>query len=96
MNEKKMFYDEGEENQSSDYEDKKREKKQKIVRNEFEKSGKYGMPRVKKQNIDLNKIELWNYTKTKINDEENKHKTIHFFTYDWNFESVYNKPENPL
>lgn len=76
-----------------DYDDEKREKKQKIVRNEFEKSGKYGMPLIKKQNIDLDKIELWNFAKTKLNDEENKQKTIHFFTYDWNFESVYQKPE---
>lgn len=77
-------------------EDEKRAKKQKIVRNEFEGSGKYGMPLIKKQNINLSKIELWNFTKTKQSDEENKHKTIHFFTYDWNFESVYQKPEQTL
>ena len=28
----------------TDYEEEKRKKKQKLVRNEFEKSGKYGMP----------------------------------------------------
>ena len=54
------------------------------------------MPLIKKQDIDLDKIELWNYTKTKVNDEENKHKTIHFFTYDWLFENVYDKPEMAL
>lgn len=54
------------------------------------------MPIIKKQNIDLDKIDLWNYTKTKKNDIENKSKTIHFFTYDWNFESVYEKPESAL
>ena len=75
------------------YEEEKREKKQRLVRNEFEKSGKYGFPLIKKQNIDLEKIKLLNYTKTKINDEENNDKTIHFFTYDWNFENVYEKPE---
>lgn len=31
-----------------DYEEEKRKKKQKLVRNEFEKSGKYGMPLIKK------------------------------------------------
>lgn len=51
------------------------------------------MPIIKKQDIDLDKIDLWNYTKTKLNDKENKHKTIHFFTYDWLFENVYEKPE---
>ncbi len=79
-----------------DYEEEKRKKKQKLVRNEFEKSGKYGMPLIKKQSIDLNQIELLNYLKTKPNDIENKNKTIHFFTYDWNFESVYEKPEMAL
>lgn len=48
-----------------DYEEEKRKKKQKLVRNEFEKSGKYGMPIVKKQNINLDKIELLSYLKTK-------------------------------
>ena len=80
----------------SDYEEEKRKKKQKLVRNEFVKSGKYGMPLIKKQNIDLNKIELLSYLKVKNEDNENKDKTIHFFTYDWNFENVYEKPENAL
>lgn len=85
-------YNENEE----DYEDEKRKKKQKLVRNEFEKSGKYGMPLIKKQDIDLNKIELLSYLKIKPDDEGNKNKTIHFFTYDWNFETVYEKPEQSL
>lgn len=34
-----------------EYEQEKRIKKQKLVRNEFEKMGKYGMPFIKKQNI---------------------------------------------
>lgn len=33
------------------------------------------------------------YAKTKQDDTENKHKTIHFFTYDWLYETVYSKPE---
>ena len=78
---------------TSEYENEKRKKKQKIVRNEFAKCGKFGMPLIKKQNIDINKIELWNYAKTKMNDVNNKNKTIHFFTYDWIFENVYKKPE---
>ena len=82
--------------ETTDYEEEKRKKKQKIVRNEFERCGKYGMPLIKRQHIDLDKIELLNYTKTKKIDDENKNKTIHFFTYDWNFESVYDKPEITL
>ena len=81
---------------TSEYENEKRKKKQKIVRNEFAKCGKFGMPLIKKQNIDIDKIELWNYAKTKMNDVNNTNKTIHFFTYDWIFENVYEKPEVTL
>ena len=70
-------------NELSDYEQEKLYKKLKLVRDEFKTVGKYGMPLIKKQDIDLDKINLWNYTKTKNNDDEHKDKTIHFFTYDW-------------
>lgn len=66
------------------------------MRNQFKMVGKYGMPIIKKQKIDLDKIDLLGYVKTKPNDEENKDKTIHFFTYDWNFESVFDKPEKAM
>lgn len=79
-----------------DYEQEKQEKKQKLVRNAFKSAGKYGIPIIKKQDIDLDKIEPWGYTKTKQDDKENRHKTIHFFTYDWLFETVYAKPEVAL
>lgn len=77
----------------TEYEKEKLLKKLKLVRNEFKTVGKYDMPLIKKQDIDLNKIDLWNYTKAKRNDDENKHKTIHFFTYDWLFENVFETPQ---
>lgn len=77
----------------TEYDNQKLAKKLKLVRSEFVTVGKYGMPLIKKQDIDLDKIDLWNYTKTKLQDEDNKYKTIHFFTYDWLFENVYEKPE---
>lgn len=58
----------------NDYEEEKRKKKQKLVRNEFEKSGKYGMPLIKKQKIDLDKIELLGYLKQKIMMKKTKIK----------------------
>ncbi len=79
-----------------DYEENKLLKKLKIVRNEFKTSGKYGIPIIKKQDIDLDKIDLWSFSKTKFNDLENKNKTIHFFTYDWLFDVVYEKPEQAI
>lgn len=83
-------------NLKNEYQEEKLKRKQKLVRNEFKGVGKYGMPLIKRQNIDLDKIELLVFTKTKHNDEENQNKTIHFFTYDWNFQSVYEKPEESL
>ncbi|MDY2696518.1 MAG: DUF4417 domain-containing protein [Eubacteriales bacterium] len=80
----------------NEYEETKRINKQRIVRNEFASIGKYGMPFIKKQEIDLDKIELLNYTKTKMNDEANTNKAIHFFTYDWLFDTVYEKPDTSL
>ena len=69
-------------NLKNEYQEEKLKRKQKLVRNEFKGVGKYGMPLIKRQNIDLDKIELLAFTKTKHNDEENQNKTIHFFTYD--------------
>ncbi|MCL2798238.1 MAG: DUF4417 domain-containing protein [Firmicutes bacterium] len=66
------------------------------MRANFETAGKFGMPLIKKQDIDVEKIELWGYKKVKAGDEKNKHKTIHFFTYDWHFDAVFDKPEAAL
>ena len=64
--------------EKTEYENEKLLKKLKLIRNEFTTVGKYNMPLIKKQEIDLDKINLWNYTKTKLQDEDNKHKTINF------------------
>lgn len=80
----------------TEYEYDKREKKKRLVRNQFPTVGSFGMPRIKRQAVDLEKIELWNYTKAKEHDGENRHRTIHFFTQDWHYESVYEKPEEAL
>lgn len=78
---------------SQEYQDEKADKKQKLMRDGFKSTGYFGIPLIKRQNIDINKIELWGYTKAKEDDKENRHKTIHFFTNDWLFENVYQKPE---
>ena len=67
--------------------------KQKLVRNEFKMVGKYEMPLIKKQDIDLNKIQLMNFNNAKYNDIKNTDKTIQFFTYDYRFDYVYSHPE---
>ena len=74
--------------------------KQKLVRSEFvyygESDGKYDIPKIKKQNIDVNKIEFINYVDTKVGDDNANKKTVHFFTYDWKFDKVYNNADEEL
>ena len=86
--------------QLNEYEIEKQKKKQKLVRNEFlfqnNSCGKYEFPKIKKQDIDVNKIEFLSYVNAKTDDNKNKDKTIHFFTYDWKFEKVYENAEEEL
>ena len=65
----------------------------KLVRNEFITEGKYDLPKIKKQEIDLNKIKLISYSNTKYFDDRNRCKTIHFFIHDFRFENTYSSPE---
>ncbi|MGN1099222.1 MAG: DUF4417 domain-containing protein, partial [Christensenellales bacterium] len=84
----------------NDYEIDKQKKKQSLVRNEFlyngNSAGKYDFPVIRKQDIDVEKIKLLSYADTKKKDNDNRDKTIHFFTYDWKFDKVYEKAEDEL
>lgn len=75
----------------TEYEIQKAKHKRLLVRNEYRGVGKYDIPIVRKQQIDINKIKFLDYTKTKINDIENAHKTVHFFMHDWKFDRVYSR-----
>lgn len=84
----------------SDYEENKQKLKQKLVRNEFlycnKSTGKYEFPIIRKQSIDIKKVHFLSYPNAKVGDVSNYDKTIHFFTYDWKFEKVYNNAEEEL
>ena len=68
-----------------------------FMRNSFETVGKWGIPLVKKQNIDLSDIWLVACSDTRAHDsEENKRRGIHFFVDDFRFEGIYNNPERTL
>lgn len=86
--------------EETDYELDKQKKKQKLVRDEFlynkNYAGKYEFPKLKKQDIDISKIQFLSYVDAKLNDTENNDKTIHFFTYDWKFKKVYENAEEEL
>lgn len=62
----------------TEYELQKRRHKQELIRNEFETAGKYQIPLIRKQDIDLDTINLIGYSDTKRDDKENAYKTVHF------------------
>ena len=82
------------------YEQIKQKKEQLLVRNEFlynlKSVGKYNIPIIRKQKINVEDMELLSYCDAKTNDEANRHKTLHFFTYDWKFEKVYEQPDEEI
>ncbi len=84
----------------NDYEIDKQKRKQILVRNEFlydgNSMGKYNIPLIRKQDIDVEKIDFLSYLNAKKDDTENKNKTIHFFTYDWKFEKVYDRADEEI
>lgn len=68
-----------------------------LIDNAIEKDGKYGIPLIKKQDINLDFIKLISIQDTKNNDNQNnKMKGVHFFTDDYRFESMYNNPNRSL
>ncbi len=67
--------------------------KQKLARSEFISNGKYDMPIIKKQEIDIESISLINFSNIKYNDTNNLNKTVQFFTHDYRFDYVYSHPK---
>ncbi len=64
-----------------------------FLRNQFPGVGKYGIPLVRKQTIDVDNIGLIACTNTIINDEEYFDFGVHFFVDDYEFGGVYDNPE---
>ena len=65
-----------------------------FMRNEFEPSGKWGLPLIHKQELNVPKIDLIACSDTKANDRiENTQKGVHFFVDDYRFNGIYENPE---
>ena len=62
----------------TEYELQKRRNKQELVRNEFKTVGKYQIPLIRKQDIDLDSISLISFSDIKQDDKENAYKTVLF------------------
>lgn len=67
-----------------------------FLRNQFAHDGKFEIPVIKRQNINLSGISLLGYDQTRQNDEQNKDKFIHFFLDDYKFDSIWNDPEKRI
>ena len=68
-----------------------------FLRNSFGGNGKWEIPIVKRQYIDLDNIELISINDTRLNETEtNKRKGVHFFVDDYRFENTYSKPEKSI
>ncbi len=67
------------------------------MRNGFDTVGKWDIPLVKKQKLDLKDIQLVACSDTRANDNEvNKTRGVHFFVDDFRFEGIYTNPERTL
>ena len=64
-----------------------------FLRNEFESSGIWGFPLIRKQSLDLSTVDLIACSDTSSHDIDNLHKGVHFFVDDFRFEGIYAHPE---
>jgi len=67
-----------------------------FLRNEFETEGRWGFPIIKKQQLDVDDIELISCSDVSKKDDKNLHKGVHFFVDDFRFETIYDHPEKAL
>lgn len=68
-----------------------------FLRNQYAVRGQWGIPLVKKQEIDTSDLELIACSATRLHDtERNKRCGVHFFVDDYRFTCIYRNPEKSL
>ncbi len=68
-----------------------------FMRNNYEVTGKWGIPLVRKQELNLSNISLIACSDTRANDNIiNKRNGVHFFVDDYRFDGIYDNPERSL
>ena len=68
-----------------------------FMRNNYESDGKWGIPFVKKQELDTSRLQLIACSDTKSNEfEKNKKCGVHFFVDDYRFNGIFDKPQRTL
>lgn len=63
-----------------------------FLRNQFDGEGKWEIPLIRKQPVDLANVGLLACTNTAPDDEENFDLGVHFFVDDFRFEDIYEHP----
>lgn len=66
------------------------------MRDAFYGVGKFEMPAICGQDVNLSSLRLIGFDKTKPNDKKNRNKTVHFFRDDYKFDVVWNYPERHI
>lgn len=65
-----------------------------FMRNEYSSHGKWNIPLIKKQAVDVENVTLIACSDTRSNDNETNTKNgVHFFVDDYRFNGIYNNPE---
>jgi hypothetical protein len=67
-----------------------------FLRNDYKSEGEWNFPIIKRQELDLNNLDLISYSDISSKDNKNLHKGVHFFIDDWRFESLYDKPDRSV
>lgn len=68
-----------------------------FMRNEYSSHGKWNIPLIKKQAVDVENVTLTACSDTRSNDNETNTKNgVHFFVDDYRFNGIYNNPEKSL
>lgn len=68
-----------------------------FLRNSFKGFGKWEIPIIKAQDIDLSNIELISINDTRMNENSvNRMRAVHFFVDDYRFENTYKTPDTVI
>lgn len=68
-----------------------------FMRNEYSGHGKWNIPLIKKQAVNVENVSLIACSDTRSNDNETNTKNgVHFFVDDYRFNGIYNNPEKSL
>lgn len=79
--------------QSELYQDSLKKNLKKLVRNSFNMVGKYDIPLLVNQNVEVAKLKSISFCHTQYDDKRSKNKLVHFFLHDYRFECVYDNAE---